>query len=241
VRIPRIYCPKAQISQHSIELDSKTSSYLCKVLRLTQADAVLVFDGEGRSYSSRLSTVSAKNAILTISEIILERTESNLQLHLGLGMSKGDRMDMAIQKAVEVGITQITPLTTKFSVIHLDKKRQQKKIQHWQGIIIHACEQSGRTHVPKINPISPLAHWLTHEADQKIVFDPEATQTLSQLTRPNTVSLLIGPEGGLDSAEIILAKQHDFIQIRLGPRTLRTETAAIVACGAMQTLWGDYN
>ncbi len=202
---------------------------------------MILFDGKGYSVSATLDIASNKKAVVKIDKSITENTESNLTLHLGLGMSKGDRMDYAIQKAVEVGVTHITPLLTKFSVIKLDDDRRQKKQRHWSGIIIHACEQSGRTTLPIINPITDITDWVNHDAGHKIVFDPEADSSLSQLDPAGTVSVLIGPEGGLSVTEIDLAIAHKFKRIKLGPRILRTETAAVVACGAIQTIWGDFS
>ncbi len=241
MRIPRIYCPTAQQSQNRLDLDASASSHICKVLRLKSGDDLILFDGKGKSFAATLEIASHKKAVVQIIKVVSENTESTLTLHLGLGMSKGDRMDYAIQKAVEVGVTHITPLTTKYSVIKLDENRQQKKLQHWLGIIIHACEQSGRTHLPVLNPITPLANWLSHDAGHKIVFDPEASTSLFQLEQTDSVSILIGPEGGFCPSEIDMAIKQDFKQIKLGPRTLRTETAAVVACGALQTIWGDYS
>ncbi len=240
MRIPRIYCPDILVNQDLLELDNMASSHLCKVLRLTSGDSLLIFDGKGNSFTAIMETASHKSATIQITGPMEENTESKLILHLGLGMSKGDHMDYAIQKAVEVGVSHITPLITKFSVIKLDEKRQQKKLQHWLGIIIHACEQSGRTRLPVLNPITPLVSWLEHDAERKIVFVPNGAKTLAQLDRTSSVSVLIGPEGGLCLSEVNLAANHEFKQVRLGPRTLRTETAAAVACGAIQTLWGDY-
>jgi len=240
MRIPRIYCPDILLNHPLLELGAIASSHVCKVLRLKSGDSLRVFDGKGNSFLAIIETASHKKAIVQITEPITENAESSLILHLGLGMSKGDHMDYAIQKAVEVGVNHITPLITKFSVIKLDEKRQQKKLQHWLGIIIHACEQSGRTRLPELNPITPLAGWLDHDAEHKIVFTPEATTSLAQLERANSVSVLIGPEGGLCSSEVKLATNHEFKQVKLGPRILRTETAAAVACGAIQTIWGDY-
>jgi len=240
MRISRIYCPEIPPIQTRFGLNSTISTHLCKVLRLKSGDALIIFDGNGNSVAAILETPSPKKAIVLITQSIIENTESDLTLHLGLGMSKGDRMDYAIQKAVEVGVTHITPLTTKLSVIKLDANRQLKKNQHWLGIIINACEQSGRTYLPVLNPITSLSDWLKQDAGLKIVFDPEAVTTLSELTRPDSVSVLIGPEGGLCQTEIDMAITKEFVSIKLGPRTLRTETAAVVSCGVIQMLWGDY-
>ncbi len=240
MRTTRIYCPEISLAQHQFELSDTASSHICKVLRLNSGDPLILFDGKGNSYNATLEIASRKKALVLVHNVLIENTESCLSLHLGLGMSKGDRMDYAIQKAVEVGVTHITPLKTKFSVIKLDEDRQQKKLQHWSGIIIHACEQSGRTILPALNPITPLSNWLGHDAGHKIVFDTEANTALSQLEKKDSVSILIGPEGGLCNTEIEMAITHQFKRIKLGPRTLRTETAAVIACGAIQTIWGDY-
>ncbi|VAX00456.1 16S rRNA (uracil(1498)-N(3))-methyltransferase [hydrothermal vent metagenome] len=240
MRITRIHCPELLPDLTSLELGNAASLHVCKVLRLKSGDTLILFDGKGYSVTATLDIASNKKAVVKIGKSITENTESNLTLHLGLGMSKGDRMDYAIQKAVEVGVTHITPLLTKFSVIKLDHNRRQKKRQHWSGIVIHACEQSGRTTVPIVNPITDITDWVDHSAEHKIVFAPDADTTLSQLKPADTVSVLIGPEGGLSATEIDLALAHKFKQIKLGPRILRTETAAVVACGAIQTVWGDF-
>ena len=241
MRTTRIYCHDIQLNQQPLALNATSSSHLCKVLRLNSGDTLILFDGKGNSFSAIIETASPKKTVVKISNALTENTESNLTLHLGLGMSKGDRMDYAIQKSVEVGVTHITPLLTKFSVIKLDEQRRQKKLEHWLGIIINACEQSGRTILPVLNPITPLSSWLEHEAGHKIVFDPEANKSLVNLTPTDSVSLLIGPEGGLCKTEIDMAASEDFQAIKLGPRTLRTETAAVVACATIQTIWGDYS
>lgn len=208
---------------------------------MKEGDRVLLFDGRNHSFLATLIKASASAASLTLDESIDERTESALALHLGLGLSKGDRMDVAIQKAVEIGVKQITPLMTEFSVIRLDPKRQLKKLEHWHGIIVHACEQSGRSEVPVLNPITTLTDWVNHDSELKLIFTPEANCTLAQLDKATQVSILIGPEGGLSESEVVQATQHGFTAVRLGPRTLRTETAAIAISSALQTLWGDYN
>jgi 16S rRNA (uracil1498-N3)-methyltransferase len=148
-------------------------------------------------------------------------------------------MDYAIQKAVELGVNTITPLVTERTVVRLDEKRQDKKINHWQGIIISACEQCGRSSLPALNSVLPLDKWLTHNSQCKIVFDTQSQQMLSQLEPCNEVSILIGPEGGLADNELTMAHSKDFHSIRLGPRTLRTETAVVTACSTLQVLWGD--
>ena len=241
MRIPRIYYDGELIEGTTIELDRSASQHVCKVLRLDTSAPLILFNGKGKSVTAVLESTSGKAAQVKILEGISELTESPLQIHLGLAISKGDRMDYAIQKAVEVGTNIITPLTTERTVVRLDSKRQQKKLDHWRGVIISACEQCGRAYLPTLNPISPLSNWITHTSPCKIMFDTEAEQTLSQLQKNNKVSILIGPEGGLSDNERSQACSQNFESIKLGPRILRTETAVVSACCALQVLWGDFS
>lgn len=240
MRIPRIYHDGELIKGETLELSRNASQHVCKVLRLDINAALSLFNGKGKSATATLQSISGKAALVSIQDEITELTESPLHIHLGLGISKGDRMDYAIQKAVEVGVNVITPLTTERTVVRLDEKRQQKKRDHWQGIILSACEQSGRSYLPTLNHVTTLTQWLTHTSPCKIIFDTEAEQTLSQLQASKEVSVLIGPEGGLSENERLQASSQDFTSIKLGPRTLRTETAVVSACSVLQVLWGDF-
>lgn len=241
MRIPRIYHDGDLITGQTIELDRNASQHVCKVLRLEVNAELRLFDGKGNSVTATLLSVSAKHAQVLIKTEIFEETESPLRIHLGLGISKGDRMDYAIQKAVEVGVHTITPLLTEHTMVRLDEKRKAKKIRHWQGIILSACEQCGRSYLPLLNPVTLLDAWLSHKTQCKIVFDTESAQPLSQLEPAEEISILVGPEGGLSRDEILQAHAHDFNSIKLGPRILRTETAVVSACSALQTLWGDFS
>jgi len=240
MRIPRIYYDGDLTIGQTIELDRNASQHVCKVLRLEVNAELRLFDGRGKSVVANLKSVSDKHAQVLIQAEILEVTESPLRIHLGLGISKGDRMDYAIQKAVEVGVHTITPLLTEHTIVRLDEKRKAKKIQHWHGIILSACEQCGRSYLPALNLVTLLETWITHNTQCKIVFDTESAQPLSQLEPAEDVSILIGPEGGLSKDEIIQTQSHDFHSIKLGPRILRTETAVVSTCSALQTLWGDF-
>jgi 16S rRNA (uracil1498-N3)-methyltransferase len=239
MRLPRIYFDGDLKKGQSIALDRNASQHICKVLRLASGAEIRLFNGKGKSASAILEIASAKSATVKVTDEIHEPSESSLQLHLGLGISKGDRMDYAIQKAVELGITQITPLITERTIVRLDDKRESKKLEHWHGIIISACEQCGRSQLPALNPVTKIIDWLPHRAVCKLVFDPESKQTLSQLEQASDVSILIGPEGGLSESEIAESMSNDFQSVRLGPRILRTETAVVTACSALQVLWGD--
>jgi len=240
MRIPRIYHDGDLTIGQTIELDRNASQHVCKVLRLELDAELRLFNGKGSSVTATLQSVSAKHALVLIQAEIQEVTESPLRIHLGLGISKGDRMDYAVQKAVEVGVHTITPLLTEHTMVRLDEKRKAKKIHHWQGIILSACEQCGRSYLPELKPVTLLDPWLDHKAQCKIVFDTESAQPLSQLEPSEEVSILIGPEGGLSKDEIMQAHSHDFHSIKLGPRILRTETAVVSACSALQMLWGDF-
>ena len=241
MRIPRIYIPISLESNQQIELNERAFQYVIKVLRLKQKAKLILFDGKGNEYSAFLEEVNKKNAFAKIEEPIKIKSESDLIIHLGLGISKGERMDFAIQKAVELGVTEITPLFTEHCVVNLDDKRIQKRLQHWQGIIISACEQSGRNVLPLLNLTNTLTKWAESLKYPCLIFDPLATKTMKQvLPENNCISLVIGPEGGLSAKEISeLEKKINFHAVKFGPRILRTETAAVSAITAIQLLWGD--
>jgi 16S rRNA (uracil1498-N3)-methyltransferase len=152
-------------------------------------------------------------------------------------------MDYTLQKAVELGVTEIRPIQAERSVVKLAGERAAKRIQHWQSVVISACEQCGRSIVPEVHAISGFREWLANESQEtcRIVLAPDAEQRLADLPRPaSPIVLLTGPEGGLTENELEIAQMRGFVPIRLGPRILRTETAALVAISAMQTLWGDF-
>ncbi len=241
MRIPRIYLPLELKTNHRIELNDRAFQHIIKVLRQKNNSRLILFDGNGNEFSAVLDEVNKKNAFVNIGERITLETESSLSIHLGLGISKGERMDFAIQKSVELGVTEITPLFTEHCVVNLDEKRIQKKLHHWQGIIISACEQCGRSVVPRLNTASTLLKWADTISQTCIIFDPLAKATLKNITPENdAINLLIGPEGGLSTKEISeLKKKDNFKAIKFGPRILRTETAAVSAMTAIQLLWGD--
>lgn len=241
MRIPRIYLPLDIEHNKLVELKESNFQHVIKVLRLKKDSQLTVFDGRGNEYSALVEQIKKKSARIKIIKKVDSKTESNLSIHLGLGISKGERMDFAIQKAVELGVTEITPLFTKHCVVNLNEKRIQKRLHHWKGIIISACEQSGRSILPKLNTTLTLTKWTESINDTCIVFDPLASTTLKKITPENdNINLIIGPEGGLSSEEIsILKKEKNFHAVKFGPRILRTETAAISSITAIQTLWGD--
>lgn len=241
MRMPRIYQPVNAEPGPDIELDAHACRHLLQVLRLRAGDAFIVFNGRGQAWQARLESNQKRNATARLLDKLTAGVESPLPVHLGLGISKGERMDYAIQKAVELGAGEITPLFTRYSMVKLDEQRKDKRRQHWQGIIIGACEQCGRNRLPTLHPAIASHDWLDAvEAGQKLLLDPLATQSLSDIGhRPASTCLYIGPEGGLSDEEIEAAKQNGFTGIRLGPRVLRTETAVVAALTAVQMVWGD--
>lgn len=241
MRIPRIYLPLDLDSTEQLRLTDHAFQHTVKVLRLKMESRIIVFDGKGNEYYASLSEVNKKNAFIKVEDLIENNSESNLNIHLGLGISKGERMDFAIQKAVELGVTEITPLFTEHCVVNLDKKRIKKRLLHWQGIIVSACEQSGRNVVPSLHTTTTLRSWSESISETCLVFNPAATRTLKNIKPVNkNISLIIGPEGGLSSNELlVLEKEKNTQSIKFGPRILRTETAALSSITAIQLLWGD--
>jgi len=236
----RIYQEGALTEGDSVTLDKAASNHLIRVLRLKNNQIFTLFNGDGGEFSCRLE-ISGKTAITHIDSFIETHNESPLSIHLFQGISKGERMDFAIQKSVELGVHNITPVFCERTVVNLKADRLEKKIQHWQSIAISACEQSGRNIVPKINEPCSLKNALQLNSDNlKLMLEPSSNTSLNTLTPNNNLfSLYIGPEGGFSDNEIALAKQNSLLGVTLGPRILRTETAALSAITAIQLLWGD--
>ncbi|MFK5913365.1 MAG: 16S rRNA (uracil(1498)-N(3))-methyltransferase [Woeseiaceae bacterium] len=241
MRIPRIYLPLDLKEQRSFNLTDHAFQHAIKVLRMKENYQLNVFDGKGHEFLASLTQIEKKSASIEILHQIESAKESNLSIHLGLVISKGERMDFAIQKSVELGVTEITPLFSERCVVNLDEKRLLKRLTHWQGIIISACEQCGRSFLPKLNSAQQLNTWSDSVSNMALIFDPQASKKLNDLTpEDENITLVIGPEGGLSPDEIdFLNNKKYFEAIQFGPRILRTETAAISAITAMQILWGD--
>ncbi len=242
MRVSRLYLSASLNVGSRVELDDDAAHYVRTVLRLKQDQTIVLFNGQGGEYLGRFSEVSRKNVRVKIEEFIDRDVESPLTVTLGLGISRGDRMDWAVQKAVELGVTQLTPLVTERCVIKFNDDKKQQRLQHWRSIIQHAAEQSGRTRLPELSEIADLQDWVSQQEGLKVFLDPYAEQSLADL-RPenNRVTLLSGPEGGFSEQERQIAKATGFIPVRMGARILRTETAVLAALTAVQTLWGDFN
>lgn len=239
----RIYTNQPLQAGAVLTLEEGPARHLTQVLRLKQGAEIILFNGDGHDYMAQLNEISRRNTRAIITQR-LEPAEPQtaLQIHLAIGISKGERMDFAIQKAVELGVSDITPLITERCMVRLPSDRQEKRLQHWRQVIISACEQSGRRLIPACYPVLNLNDWFsTHETTSGILLDHRAERTLQELAPPESrVTLLIGPEGGLSADERELAAIHGFNGVRMGPRVLRTETAPLAAIAAIQTLWGDF-
>lgn len=222
------------------DLPEAQAHYLSRVLRLSVGAAVQLFDGSGKEYRGELSSVTKKTVQVNVQECLDGLPESSLHIHLGQGLSRGERMDWAIQKATELGVAEITPLFTERCEVRLNDERAQKRLEHWQQIAISACEQCGRSKVPVIHSPQSVKDWQADvKADLKLLLHPVA-QPLTEHATPSTLAFLIGPEGGLTEDEVTQASQVGFQPARLGPRVLRTETAPVVALSVAQQLWGDF-
>lgn len=221
-------------------LPEAQAHYIGRVLRLAAGDAVQLFDGSGQEFVGELVEVGKKSVQVELREQFAGLAESPLHLHLGQGLSRGERMDWAIQKATELGVTEITPIVSERCEVRLKDERADKRLAHWRQIAISACEQCGRSVVPVIHPPLALAEWLAQTtAELKLVLHPVA-EPLSSHARPASLAFLIGPEGGLSEAEVQQARRAGYQAARLGPRVLRTETAPVVALSVAQQLWGDF-
>lgn len=237
----RIYLDAPLGTGQSIELPDGPFRHLIQVLRMQVGEPLIVFNGRGGEYEARLDSVARRGATLLVGAYRDVDRESPLQLTLVQGISKGERMDWTIQKAVELGVSEIVPVTTERCNVNLDRERQDKKFEHWRGVMLSACEQSGRTRLPELHPAQRLADWFGQPASgTRLMLDPQGARSLvAMIAEPAPVSLVVGPEGGLNATELASGARAGCIIVRLGPRVLRTETAGVAALAALQALRGD--
>lgn len=241
MRISRLYVSTPLVTDKVIELDDDNAHYARDVLRLKKDAPIILFNGDGGEYSGLVVEVNRKTVLVTLEKWLNHTVESPLKITVGLGISRGDRMDFSVQKAVELGVNHISPLITERCVVQFKGEKKQGRLLHWQKIAQHAAEQSGRTILPEFSEIGYLQHWLDKQQGLKIFLDPFASTSLARL-KPQSMqlTLLAGPEGGFSDNERTLAIAAGFIPVRLGSRILRTETASLAAIAAVQMLWGDF-
>ena len=246
VRTNRFYLdqPLAGITQ--LTVTGATTHYLTRVLRLRIGAELVVFDGRGGEYAATLTNATRDSVQLEIGTHSDPQRESPLRLTLAQGVARGERMDQILQKTTELGVRTIVPLLTEHTVVRLDKGRAEKRRDHWQKIIVSACEQCGRNILPALQPLQSIDAWMTDLPDDslRIMLQPHASVSLADIGDPPrdaTVTVLIGPEGGLSQHERETATQHGFAPVSLGPRILRTETASLAILSILQSRWGDAN
>lgn len=239
--IPRFYCPVSLVSGTAVELPEPAVRHAIGALRLRDGDALALFDGQGVECIGTLQR-DGKHLLAVLTSCTTLSRESPLSVTLVQGISSGERMDYTLQKAVELGVARIVPVFMKRSIVRLTDERLTRRHAHWQAVVVAACEQCGRNHTPEVMAPTDFFNWLpTHPPGLTVLLDPEEKRGLRDLSPPTgPVTLLAGPEGGFELNERKAALAAGATGIRLGPRVLRTETAAVAALAAMQVLWGDF-
>ncbi|MGH8253357.1 MAG: 16S rRNA (uracil(1498)-N(3))-methyltransferase [Steroidobacteraceae bacterium] len=241
MRTTRIYVELDLAAGAEVLLPAAASTHLLRVLRLRPGASLTLFNGRGGEYTAELAEGGRSGARALVGAHTAIERESPLQITLLQGVARGERMDFIVQKATELGVQRIVPLSCEFSVVRLDEAALRRRVEHWRGVAIAACEQCGRNRLPQVESIMPFeAACLGGNDELKLVLVPQAPATLKMLSeKPQRVVLLVGPEGGLSGREQLLAQRQGFQACRLGPRILRTETAPLAALAALQALAGD--
>lgn len=245
----RFYHPAEITVGQLTELSVENKHHAARVLRLRRGDSITLFNGNGGEFSARIDNITKSSTTVLVANYHDTDCESPLNIELAQAICANEKMDWIIQKAVELGVTCIQPVTAARSIVHLSGERSTKRLQHWQKIVISACEQCGRNHLPQVSPLISLPEWLSLKKTSKsphdlhLMLSTAATESLRNIPTPTVnakVALVIGPEGGFTGEEIMAIRHAGFIPLRLGKRILRTESAALAAVAALQTLWGDY-
>ena len=239
---PRFYLDQPLAPGARFSLPPGPARHAARALRLAVDDAVTLFNGQGGEYAARIDRIHKDDVAVSVTGFAAIERESRLQVMLAQGISSGERMDYTLQKAIELGVAAIQPIAAKRSVVKLAGERADRRVAHWQGVVASACEQCGRNRVPRVAAPLTLPTWLSQHGSGRLLFlSPLAEARLADLPAPAAMDCLIaGPEGGFEADEIAALYAVGAIPVRLGPRVLRTETAALAALAAMQTLWGDY-
>ena len=240
----RIYAPDALAPGALLTLRETAAHHLTRVLRAAIGDQLIVFN-DGVEFRAVIARIDKRGVTVKLERGAPVDRESPLLCMLAQAISSGERMDMTLQKAAELGVRNVQPLYSERSIVRLDAERAVKRVDHWRQVMVSACEQSGRNVVPGVAAPQPVIEWLgalpaPHADELRIMLSPHAEQRLAELTRPARVVLMVGPEGGFTEVESTFARQRGFIELKLGPRVLRTETAALAALAALNTLWGDF-
>lgn len=224
-------------------LPAQAGEHVARVLRLTTGSPITLFNGDGVDYPAVIQAVGKRDVTVRVEAAQPVGNESPLSLTLAQGVARGEKMDLIVQKATELGVARIVPLLTERSEVKLDPARAEKRLAHWQAVVASACEQSGRARLPTVLPAIPLEHWLRDLAQDgalRLALLPEGTRRAGELRfTPAGGLLVVGPEGGLGNRDTTALAEAGFEGLRLGPRILRTETAGLAALAALQALHGD--
>ncbi|TLY94764.1 MAG: 16S rRNA (uracil(1498)-N(3))-methyltransferase [Gammaproteobacteria bacterium] len=241
MRLTRVYLDAPLEAGGRVTLTDSAARHLTRVLRLRPGQALTLFNGGGGEYAATIEAVHGEKVEVAVGEAQAIERESPLSLTLAQGVSRGERMDFVVQKATELGASSIVPLLTERSVVRLSAPQAARKLEHWRAIAVSACEQSGRNRLPKVLSLIPLADFLTQSGSgSRLLLSPTGSTRIQDVPTPvSSVTVLIGPEGGLADAEQSAALAAGFTAVRLGPRILRTETAAIAALTVLQREFGD--
>lgn len=243
MRVPRIHVTETLTADADLTLTDAPAHYLSRVLRMQPGQSLVLFNGDGQDYPARITEATKSRVRVRVAQGAPVDTESPLPVTLAQVISRGDRMDYVIQKSVEMGVTRIQPLTSERCEVKLQGQREEKRLRHWQQVAVSAAEQCGRAIVPDVLPLMSLQRWLSTAEHSKLclVLHHRSSTALNTLSAPESLTLLVGPEGGLNDEEIDNAEAAGFISTTLGPRVMRTETAPVSALAVCQWLWGDLN
>ncbi len=239
MRHHRFYADIELAINQTLALPKEASHHCLQVLRYQVDDILTLFNGDGFNYVAQIKSIMDKRCEVFISDKVNPNNESPLRTHFYQGIARGDKMDFIIQKCVELGASEITPLFTEYCNVKLDKKRLDKKQQHWQKVAISACEQSGRSTLVKINPAVYLKNLTTKNTEYSFYLDPEEKKSFNAFEKISHVDLYIGPEGGFSNNDLQQFKQINIEGVSLGPRILRTETAGLACLAILQSRFGD--
>ncbi|MBL4622649.1 MAG: 16S rRNA (uracil(1498)-N(3))-methyltransferase, partial [Immundisolibacteraceae bacterium] len=235
MRDVRIYIDQPLISGDIVDLPDALVRHIGTVLRLKAGDALVLFNGLGGEFHSRIQALARRSGAVSIGEHNPVSRESGLHTRLVQALGKGDRTEWALRKAVELGVTEIVPLITERTQVKISEQKNDQRQRRWQGLIVAACEQSGRTRLPLLRPVATFEQWTNgQQSGKRLILDPRASQPLTLGRGVKEVELLVGPEGGFSSEEYALASSRGYLPAKLGPRILRTETAPLAALALLQ-------
>lgn len=240
MRLTRIYQPQALHTEQIVNLSKEAAGHLIRVLRFQVGDEFIVFNGKEGEFRATIIELNKSMVKVKLGEFDAVSRESALRIILAQAVLRSEKMDFVLQKAVELGVTHFIPLITAHSTLKLAPERWQKRSLHWQGVMLSACEQSGRTRLPKLeNPMTFDVATTMIKADQRIILQPCTKQNINALASCQSVALLVGPEGGWSETELKCARVADYSAVHVGPRVLRAETASLAAISILQSLYGD--